>query len=111
MSINSAGMPDNLAKRMSPIIDKCRNFKRVVSSNAAQNVFQGSERISSLLGIFGQTEHDLSTFTIDVTHYTVSSFNWRIPYFKMLNCYFIPIAKSSDDHSEWDVPRNGTQFE
>lgn len=74
MSINSSGMPDNLATRMSPIIDKCRNFKRVVSSNASQNIFQGPERISSLLGIFGQTEHDFSTFTIDLTAYTVTTF-------------------------------------
>lgn len=71
MSINSLGMPDSLAKRMSPIIDKCRNFKRVVSQNPAQNLFQGPEKIASLFGIFGQTEHDFSTFTIDLTGYTV----------------------------------------
>lgn len=74
MSINSIGMLDNLAKRMAPIIDKCRNFKRVVysSANAIQNVFQGPDRISSLLGIFNQTEHDFTTFTIDMTSCTVS---------------------------------------
>lgn len=73
MSINSIGMPDNLAKRMAPIIDKCRNFKRVVNSsaNATQNIFQGPDRISSLLGIFNQTEHDFTTFTIDMTSYSV----------------------------------------
>lgn len=72
MSFNDSGMPDKLAKRMSPIIDKCRNFKRVVAYNPAQNLFQGPEKISSLFGIFGQTEHDFSTFTIDLTGYTVS---------------------------------------
>lgn len=64
-------MPDNLAKRMAPIFDKCRNFKRVVAANPMQNLFQGPEQISSLFGIFGQTEHDFSTFTIDLTTYTV----------------------------------------
>lgn len=72
MSINSLGMPDSSAKRMAPIIDKCRNFKRVVACNPAQNLFQGPEKISSLFGIFGQTEHDFSTFTIDLSSYTVS---------------------------------------
>lgn len=73
MSINSLGMPDSLAKRMAPIIDKCRNFnKRLMSTNPAENIFQGSERISSLFAIFGPTEHDFSSFTIDLIGYTVS---------------------------------------
>lgn len=71
MSINSLGMPDSLAKRMAPLIEKCRNFKRVASYNAAKNMFQGPEKISSLFGIFGPTEHDFSTFTIDMSAYTV----------------------------------------
>lgn len=74
MSINSFGMPDNLAKRLAPIIDKCRNFKRVAVANPCQNIFQGTEQISSLFGIFGQTEHDFSTFSIDLTAYTVTIF-------------------------------------
>lgn len=73
MSINSLGMPDSLAKRLSPLIDKCRNFnKRVSSTSPAQNIFLGPEKISSLFGIFGQTEHDFSTFTIDLSGYTVN---------------------------------------
>lgn len=73
MSINSLGMPDSLAKRLSPLIDKCRNFnKRVSSTNPTQNIFHGPEKISSLFGIFGQTEHDFSTFTIDLSGYTVN---------------------------------------
>lgn len=71
MSINSLGMEDSLAKRLAPIIDKCRNFKRVVASKPAQNLFQGHDRISSVLCLFGQTEHDFSTFTIDMSGYTV----------------------------------------
>lgn len=78
MSINSLGMPDSLAKRMAPIIDKCRNFKRVVACNPAQNLFQGPEKISSLFGIFGQTEHDFSSFTIDLMGYTVSKEAFRL---------------------------------
>ncbi|XP_055309871.1 nuclear RNA export factor 2 [Sitodiplosis mosellana] len=70
MSINSLGMPDSLAKRMTPIIDKCRNFKRVVACNPGQNLFQGPEKIASLFGIFGQTEHDFPSFTIDLMGYT-----------------------------------------
>lgn len=72
MSINSLGMPDSLAKRLSPLIDKCRNFnKRVSTSNPTQNIFHGPEKISSLFGIFGQTEHDFTSFTIDLSGYTV----------------------------------------
>lgn len=71
MSINSLGMPDSIAKRMAPIIDKCRNFKRVVASQSALNVFQGNEMISALFCAFGQTEHDYTSFTIDMTSYTV----------------------------------------
>lgn len=71
MSINSLGMPDSLAKRLSSLIDKCRNFnKRVSTSNPTQNIFVGSEKISSLFGVFGQTEHDFSSFTIDLSGYT-----------------------------------------
>ncbi|XP_031637468.1 nuclear RNA export factor 2 [Contarinia nasturtii] len=70
MSINSLGMADSLAKRMAPIIDKCRNFKRVVACNPAQNLFQGPEQIASLFGVFGTTEHDFSSFTIDLSGYT-----------------------------------------
>lgn len=76
MSINSLGMPDSLAKRLAPLIDKCRNFKRVVASNPAQNIFQGHEKIASVLGIFGQTEHDFASFTIDMTGYTVGHANF-----------------------------------
>lgn len=72
MSINSLGMPDSLAKRLAPIIDKCRNFKRVVTPNAAQNIFKGAESISSVLGLFGHTEHDFTTFTMDLTGFTVT---------------------------------------
>lgn len=71
MSINSLGMADNIAKRMAPIIDKCRNFKRVVASRTAQNVFQGGAAISELFSTFGQTEHDYTSFTIDMTSFTV----------------------------------------
>lgn len=72
MSINSLGMPDNLAKRLAPLIDKCRNFnKRVYATNPTQNIFHGPEKIASLFSIFGQTEHDFSSFTIDMTAYTV----------------------------------------
>lgn len=73
MSINSLGMPDSIAKRIAPIIDKCRNFKRVVASKTTQNAFLGPEKITSVLGIFNQTEHDFTTFTIDMTSYTVNS--------------------------------------
>lgn len=71
MSINSMGMPDNIAKRMAPIIDKCRNFKRVVAAKSAQNIFHGNESIATLFGSFGQTEHDFTTFTIDMPSYAV----------------------------------------
>lgn len=79
MSINSLGMPDSLAKRLSPLIDKCRNFnKRMSTSNPTQNIFQGTEKISSLFGVFGQTEHDFSSFTIDLTGYTVRGHIFQI---------------------------------
>lgn len=72
MSINSLGMPDSLAKRLSPLIDKCRNFnKRLLTSNPTQNIFYGAEKIASVFGVFGGTEHDFASFTIDLTGYTV----------------------------------------
>lgn len=73
MSINSLGMPDNLAKRLAQLIDKCRNFnKRVHTSNPTQNIFLGPDKIAPLFSIFGQTEHDFESFTIDMTGYTVT---------------------------------------
>lgn len=71
MSINSQGMPDNLAKQMAPIIDNCRNFKRVVSTKTVDKIFHGPDKISAIMGTFNQTEHDFTTFTIDLTSYTV----------------------------------------
>lgn len=71
MSINSQKMSDNLAKRLAPLIDNCRNFNRVAVPNPFKNIFQGPEKIASTLSYFGQTEHDFSTFTIDMSGYTV----------------------------------------
>lgn len=66
-------MPDSLAKRLAPLMDKCRNFnKRVYASNATQNLFIGPDKIAPLFSILGQTEHDFSSFTIDLTGYTVT---------------------------------------
>lgn len=71
MSINSQKMSDNLAKRLAPLIDNCRNFNRVAAAIPFKNIFQGPDKITSALGFFGQTEHDFSTFTIDMSGYTV----------------------------------------
>lgn len=108
MSINSLGMPDSLAKRMGPIIDKCRNFnKRLMPTNPAENIFQGSDKISNLFGIFGQTEHDFSSFTIDLMGYTVRPFNFNffspifsicIQFWTLINCLIHSIAKKSCYH-------------
>lgn len=71
MSINSQKMSDNLAKRLAPLIDNCRNFNRVAAANPYKNIFKGPDKIASAIGFFGQTEHDFSSFTIDMSGYTV----------------------------------------
>lgn len=71
MSSNFFGMPDQSAKKLTKFTESSRNFVRTVNNKPFQNVFQGNNAISDLLTGFGSTEHDLKSFTIDVTGYSV----------------------------------------
>lgn len=107
MSINSLEMQDSSAKRLAPLIDKCRNFcKRVYGtvSHPSQNIFQGPEKIASLFSIFGQTEHDFSSFTIDMTAYTVRPPHSHLDNFQLLSSEF---SRSINQQKKAVITLNG----
>lgn len=71
MSTNFFGLSDPSANNLSIFTENSRNFARTVNNNSTQNIFQGNNCISDFLTSLGSTEHDMKSFTIDVTKYTV----------------------------------------
>lgn len=72
MSTNFFGLSDQCAKKLSLFTENSRNFARTVNNNSIQNIFHGNTSISDFLTSLGSTEHDMKSFTIDVTKYTVA---------------------------------------
>lgn len=73
MSTNTYGLSDINGKSMSRYSDRSRNLIRSTNTNPLENVYQGPEKIASLLAGFPQTDHDFKSFCIDLTVYSVSS--------------------------------------
>lgn len=72
MSSNFLGISDSSTKNICAYFEKSRNFARRVNTNPMQNVYFGAHDIATVLSSFGSTEHDFTSFKIDVTNYTVS---------------------------------------
>lgn len=71
ISCNFRDMGEHQLRLFKPYIDRSRNLKQNIHPDPLTNVFYGQENVAGFWSTFKQTKHDLKSFTIDLTSYTV----------------------------------------